>query len=72
MQLTKEQKENLVSALKDYRKALVKVEAAGKEAQDKLARLKTCSQSNASGPLIIQESLAVLGEAYLEQDRAES
>lgn len=69
MDLTTEQKNNLVKAIKDYEKSVKRLEAAQMDAAEKLASLKTCSQASGSGNDVLSTSYMLLGQEYMKLDR---
>jgi hypothetical protein len=66
MQLSEEQKTALVTAIKGYKKSLLRVETANKDLQESLNKLKTCSQGSGSGEQILSQAMTLLGHAYME------
>lgn len=63
---TKEQKQKLVSAVKAYNSSLKKKNAAEADLSEKLNQLKTASQASGQGVQVVEESMRIMGEFYLE------
>lgn len=66
MELTGEQTNNLVSAIRTYKTIKKRYEAAQKDLAGALEKLKTCCQGNGSEQQVMQTANDLLAAAYLK------